>query len=197
MHPPNGLLQPPFVSLFLCGSFPFFLSFSLPSPPTHCSMMSAGDLIEQIDCKWNRGAWVNQSNIVKQFFGHEGISLAYTELISVHSVQRWPGFQGQAPRPLWLHGEPHTHPSACSTASECPNTLHSLCCKVQLEWRISKLNVDLSIHGHPSSKFHSPHLITNLLWNDSQVCLLTLSEKSLYFGLEHILKTCLVTLSQH
>lgn len=73
--------------LFLSLSFLLFLSLSLSlSPPTHCSVMSAGDLIEQIDCKWNRGVWVNQSNIVKQFFGHEGISLAYTELISAHSA---------------------------------------------------------------------------------------------------------------
>lgn len=60
-----------------------------PSPPTHCSMKSAGDLIEQIDCKWKRGVWVNQSNIVKQFFGHEGISLACVELIRTNSSQCW------------------------------------------------------------------------------------------------------------
>lgn len=79
-----------------CFAAPFVsLSFSFspsPSPPTHCSMMSAGDLIEQIDCKCNRGVWVNQSNTVKQFFGHEGISLAGVELIRAHSPQRWPGF---------------------------------------------------------------------------------------------------------
>lgn len=54
-------------------------------------MVSAGDLIEQIDCKWSRGVWGNQSNIVKQFFGHEGISLACVELIRSHSPQRWLG----------------------------------------------------------------------------------------------------------
>lgn len=65
-----------------------------PSPPTHCSMMSAGDLIEQIDCKWNQGVWVNQSNIVKQFFGHEGISLACVELIRTSSSPVLAGLLG-------------------------------------------------------------------------------------------------------
>lgn len=143
----------PFVSFSHSFSL-FFLSLSI-TTHTHCSMMSAGDLIEQIDCKWNQGVWVNQSNIVKQFFGHEGISLAYVELIRDHSTRCCLGFQGQGPRPLWLHGEPHTHPSACSIASECPTTLLFLCCTVQLEWWISKLNADLSIHGHSLSKFHS------------------------------------------
>lgn len=52
-----------------CFATPFFLS---PSPPTQCSVMSAGDLIGQIDCECNFGVWVNQSDIVKQFFGPGG-----------------------------------------------------------------------------------------------------------------------------
>lgn len=83
-----GLLHLLFLSIFFC----LFSFSSSPSPPTHCSMMSAGDLIEQIDCKWNRGVWVNQSNIVKQFFRHEGISLACVELTRAHSPQCWLGF---------------------------------------------------------------------------------------------------------
>lgn len=79
------------LSAFLSHSF--CLSFS-PSPPTHCSRMSARDLIEQIDRKWSRGVWGNQSNIVKQFFGHEGISLACIELIRSHSSQRWLDSEG-------------------------------------------------------------------------------------------------------
>lgn len=74
-------------------SHSFYLSFS-PSPPTHCSRMSARDLIEQIDWKWSRGVWGNQSNIVKQFFGHEGISLACVELIRSHSSQHWLDSEG-------------------------------------------------------------------------------------------------------
>lgn len=79
-----------FVAPLLSLPLSFCLFFS-PSPPTHCSKMSAGALIGQIDCKWSRGVWGNQSNIVKQFFGHEGISLACVELIRSHSAQRWLG----------------------------------------------------------------------------------------------------------
>lgn len=47
--------------------------------------------------------------------------------------------------------ENHTcTPSACSIASEYTTTLFSLCYWGQLKWWISKLNADLSIHGHPS-----------------------------------------------
>lgn len=63
--------------------------FVSPSPPTHCSEMSAGALIGQIDSKWSRGVWANQSNVVKQFFGRGGISPACVELIRSHSAQ-WP-----------------------------------------------------------------------------------------------------------
>lgn len=143
----------PFVSLHLVLSVCSFPPS--PSPPTRCSLTSAGDLIGRIDCKWNRGVWVNRSNIVKQFFRHEGISLASVELIRAHSPSRCLGFQGQGPRPLWLHREPNTHPLACSIGFECPTTLLSFCYGAQSKWWISKLNADLSIHGYSRSKFHS------------------------------------------
>lgn len=86
--PPLCLLRSLSLSLVLSSSS------SSSSPPTHCSTMSAGDLIEQIDCKWNQGVWVNQSNTVKQFFGHEGISLACVELIRSHSPPVLAGLLG-------------------------------------------------------------------------------------------------------
>lgn len=93
--PPKRIVWqlPPFVFSALSLSL-VLSSSSSSSPPTHCSTMSAGDLIEQIDCKWNQGVWVNQSNTVKQFFGHEGISLACVELIRSHSPPVLAGLLG-------------------------------------------------------------------------------------------------------
>lgn len=87
----DGVAAPPFVSLVS--------SLSSTAHTLQRDECTTRDLIEQIDWKWSRGVWVNQSNIVKQFLGHEGISLACVELITSHSPQPLPGFQGQGPRP--------------------------------------------------------------------------------------------------
>lgn len=93
---------PPTPALFTLSSS--LSSFVSPSPPTHCSEMSAGALIGQIDSKWSRGVWGNQSNVVKQFFGHGGISRGCVELITSHSAQ-WPagllGPRATASLALW------------------------------------------------------------------------------------------------
>lgn len=104
-----------------------------PLLPPLCSATSAGDSIEQTDRKWSRGVGDNRSGIVKQFSGQEGISSACVQLIRSHSSTHRSDTRGQGPRPLQLHGETHTHPSACSVASEYTTTLFSLCCSVQLE----------------------------------------------------------------
>lgn len=85
--PPRRLRCSPPPPPFPLSSSPS--SFVSPSPPTHCSEMSAEALIGQIDSKWSRGVWGNQSNVVKQFFGHGGISRGCVELITSHSAQ-WP-----------------------------------------------------------------------------------------------------------